>query len=213
MSIFARRRSPSSMKRFYNRIFRYYSSVEKILYPVYDAIVEQKIAVIDDITRTSALDYACGAGALTLKLARHFDAVEGRDQSEAMLDMGRRKAENEGVSVQFREGNLLAIDEGNETVDWVFIGFALHLFPPETGIGILKKLLDVSRAGVIIIDHSRKWSMKDAFIEWLEGSYYDKFIKMDFQKAAEQIGAASFEETEIERAMVLTFGKNLTIRV
>jgi|WetSurMetagenome_2_1015567.scaffolds.fasta_scaffold00792_9 ubiquinone/menaquinone biosynthesis C-methylase UbiE len=193
------------MKRLYNRIFRFYGSIEKGLGPKIDEIVRQKIATIPNVSSCIALEYACGSGLLSLKLAPLFALVTARDASTGMLSRARMRAREAGVSVAFGEGDLLDIDEPAKAFDYVFVSFALHLFSPETGKEILRKLCSVARRAVFVIDHNRKWSLAAAIVEWMEGGYYDVFIKQDFGAMAREIGSTSFEETEIGECMVLTF--------
>jgi ubiquinone/menaquinone biosynthesis C-methylase UbiE len=195
------------MRRLYNRIHKYYGAVERTLGPKIDVIIRTKITQIPHVSEYTALEYACGSGLLTLKLAPHFKSVTGRDLSSGMLARAAERAEGVIGNVSFREGDICSIDETDGSYDYVFVSFALHLFPPVQEKEILQNLLSVSRKGVIIIDHGRRWSMKTAFVEWLEGSYYDRFIKTDFSAMADAIGCSSFDETDIEDCLLMTFEK------
>lgn len=53
------------------------------------------------------LDLACGTGTLTTLLARHNYEMWGMDRAEGMLTVARRKAEQEGLHIQFRQGDML----------------------------------------------------------------------------------------------------------
>jgi ubiquinone/menaquinone biosynthesis C-methylase UbiE len=53
------------------------------------------------------LDLACGTGALTTLLARHNYEVWGIDRAEGMLAVARQKAEQQGLKIQFRQGDML----------------------------------------------------------------------------------------------------------
>ncbi len=193
------------MRWLYNWFHRYYGAIEHHLDAKLDQVVWEKVATLDRIGELTALDYGCGSGLLTLKLVPHFSSVTGRDQSAGMLRRARTRAASLGVDAAFREGSLLTVDEPDRSVDWVFVSFALHLFPPETVTEILANLLRVGRHGVMVVDHSRKSDWATALVERLEGSWYDRFIRMDFEEVARQIGAARFEETEIAECLVLTF--------
>ena len=200
------RRSQHTMKRMYNHIAGFYGSIEKSLGPNLDSVVEEKISKIPDISKSAALEYCCGSGLFTLKTAPHFKSVTAKDQSTAMLERAKKRAKDAGITnITFDEGNVLEINEQPKSYDYVFISFALHLFPLEKEIEILKKLYSVAKKAVIIIDHNRKWGLPIAIVEWFEGSYYDKFIKTDFNEVARQIGCKSFNEEEIDECMVLTF--------
>lgn len=198
------RRSVDAMKRLYNRIHRYYGGTERYLGPKIDKIVQEKISVLPDIYGSTALEYCCGSGTLSLKLAELFESVTAKDLSTGMLERARERAKNAGCYIQFCEGNVLDIDEPDKSYDYVFISFGLHLFPIETEKEILKRLCSVARRAVIIIDHGRKWNFPIAVVEWFEGSYYDQFIKYDFSSVMHDIGCQAFEEAETEDCMVLT---------
>jgi ubiquinone/menaquinone biosynthesis C-methylase UbiE len=196
------------MKRLYNWFHNYYGSIEKSLGPKLDKIINGSMGGLPGAKNKTALEYACGSGLLSLKLARLFGSVEGRDLSEGMIGRARGRAAEEGAgNATFRIGNILAPDEEADSYDYVFVSFALHLFSPETEIKILKQLLRIAREAVIIIDHGRKWNIATAIIEWLEGGYYDVFIRQDFGQFAKTIGAARFSEEEIEDCSVLMFWK------
>jgi ubiquinone/menaquinone biosynthesis C-methylase UbiE len=202
---FLHRRSLHAMRRMYNRIYRFYGLIERSLGPKIDAIIQQKIAMLPDASSSTALDYACGSGLLSLKLTPLFKSVTGRDLSAGMLQRAQARAEKARFKITFREGNILDIDEKEKSFDYVFISFALHLFAPERELKILKKLCSVARKAVIIIDHGRNWKLGDAIIEWMEGSYYAQFIKQDFADMAQQAGCRLREEVQIEECTVLTF--------
>jgi len=199
------RRSTHAMKQLYNRIYRIYGIFEKSLDPKIESIVQKKIAVVSNLSTCAALEYACGSGLLSLKLAPLFKSVSSRDISIKMLERAKIRAKYKGYAVHFSEGNLLAIDEQDKSFDYVFISCALHLFPPDVEEEILKKLCTVAKKAVIIIDHGRKWSFSAAVVEWFEGSFYDQFIKIDFKSLAERIGCKTFEEEQIENVTVLSF--------
>ena len=202
------RRSPGSMRAFYNRIARLYFPIERAVDAILGGIEERWIAALPGARTQSAIDYACGSGSFTLLLARHFRSVEGRDAAEKMVESARRRADKAGVPVVFSIGDLLSIQEADGSFDRVFMSYALHLFPPEQIPGILRRLYRVARESVMIVDHPRKWGLGTAFMEWLEGSYYDRFIRMEFGKIAAEIGARFFREWQTGTATILIFSKN-----
>ena len=53
------------------------------------------------------LDLACGTGALTTLLAKHNYEMWGMDRAEGMLTVARRKARQEGLHIQFRQGDMI----------------------------------------------------------------------------------------------------------
>ncbi len=202
------RRSFDRMRAFYDWFGRFYGFVERSFDSSMSEIAKEKLSRIPGAPYKTALDYACGSGLLTLKLAQIFKSVEGRDSSAGMLDRARTRAAGSGIGIVFKEGNLLEPRETPGSYDYVFVSLGLHLFSEETIPAILTRLLDISREAVIIIDHNRKWRPFLALAEWIEGSYYDKFITLDFPDIAKRAGAVRFEEAEISGLTVMTFYKN-----
>jgi ubiquinone/menaquinone biosynthesis C-methylase UbiE len=190
------RRDYESMKRLYNWFHKHYGNIEEQLGERVDEILDSTVRLLPDLNQKTALEYACGSGMLSLMTAKLFKSVDASDASEGMLGRAKMRASQAGLSITFREGNILEIDEAENSYDYVFVSFALHLFPLEKQVEILKKLLNISREALIIIDHGKKWKMSVAIVEWIEGGYYDKFIKTDFSKIADRIGAKKFEEKQ-----------------
>jgi ubiquinone/menaquinone biosynthesis C-methylase UbiE len=185
------------MKRLYNWYCRFYGGVEKQLGPNVDEILAKNIANIPGIKEKSVLEYACGTGMVTFRLAKFFRTVRARDASAGMLGYAKERAEKEGFNIDFQEGNILELAEGPNSYDYVFVSLALHLFSPETEIQILKGLLKIAREAVIILDHGKRWRLKAAITEWFEGGYYDQFIKTDFAALAGKVGAQKFIEKQL----------------
>jgi ubiquinone/menaquinone biosynthesis C-methylase UbiE len=193
------------MRRLYNRIYRYYGNVERELGPKIDVIIKDKVAILPDAAESTVLEYCCGSGLLSLKLSKIFKSITSRDLSVGMLSRARERAKSSGCTVNFSEGNILEINEPDNSFNYVFVSFALHLFPYETEKQILLNFSRIARKCVFIIDHGRKWKLPIAIAEWLEGSYYDQFIKYDFKRIASEMGCSSFEESQIEDCLVLKF--------
>ncbi len=201
------RRQPESMKRLYNWFYRYYGLVEGSIGPKVGRIISSRLAPIPGIEKMTAIEYACGSGVFTLQIAKLFRSVEGRDASIGMLERARNRAKSQNLEANFREGDILWISESAGSYDYAFVSFALHLFPPDDVKRILKNLLKVSRVAVMAVDHGRKWDPLTAAVEWMEGGYYDRFIRLDFAKMAMEIGAAGFEESQEEGLSFLAFYK------
>src|SRR5206468_11268672 len=86
-----------------------------------------------------ALDVATGTGDLALELARRVapgGAVVGADFSERMLDLARRKVDEERVTdhvprevqVRFDPANALALPYGDAEFDAATVGFGASTF-------------------------------------------------------------------------------------
>lgn len=206
MKLIEHRRSVDSMKRFYDWFHKYYGGIEKAIGRSLEGVVEKKLAALPGASLKNALEYACGSGSLTLELAKLFKSVRSRDLSKGMLERAKKRAVDAGLTnVTLCEGSMLQPDEPNKSYDYVFISFALHLFSPGDEKRILLALLSIARSAVVIIDHPKKWGLMTAFVEWIEGSYYDRFIRLDFSAIAKEIGAGKFEETEIMDCSVMIF--------
>jgi ubiquinone/menaquinone biosynthesis C-methylase UbiE len=201
------RRPPESMKRLYNGFYRYYGLVEGSVGPKVERIISAHIAGLPGIEQKTAIEYACGSGMLALRLAKVFRSVDGRDASIGMLERARSKAKAQNRPVHFSEGDILRISESAESFDYAFVSFALHLFSASEEKRILENLLGVARVAVMVIDHGRKWNPLTAFVEWVEGSYYDRFITLDFGKIAKEIGAGGFLESQEEGLSFFAFYK------
>lgn len=72
----------------------------------------------------SLLDLGCGTGGHAIPLARRGYQVTGVDRSDGMLEAARAKAAAAGVTVDFRGGDLRALDLGR-TFDAVLAMFAV----------------------------------------------------------------------------------------
>lgn len=205
MSFLMHRRSAESMTGLYDWFHRHYGAIEKSLGPTLARVVDDAVAPLPGIARKSAIEYACGSGLLTLQLARLFATVRGRDASKGMLSRARTRAADAVISIEFAEGNILSPAEAPKSYDYVFVSFALHLFKPGEAVAILRQLLAVAREAVIIIDHGRRWDLLTAIVEWIEGGYYDQFIRTDFQAVARAIGARGLDERQIADCTYLAF--------
>ena len=204
--LFRHGRDREGFKRLYNSFHKRYGRIERDLGPSLDAVVEDSIKTLPGREAKTGLEYACGSGLLTLKIAPLLRSLAARDLSTGMLERARRRAAELDVrGVSFAEGDLLDPDEPAKSFDFVFLSFALHLFHPDQEVEILRRLGRIAREAVIVVDHGRKWGLGTAFAERLEGSYYGLFIKTDFAAAGEKADLALTEEREIESCLVLTF--------
>ena len=202
------RRSPDSMRNFYNLIHLVYGLIEGHLGPKLDRVLSTVLPLLNiDSHQTTALEYACGSGLLSLKLAPHFSLLTCRDQSCGMLERAKRRALKADLFPRFEIGNMLDITESPDSVDYVFISFALHLFSSQQRQEILTMLRKVVRKEVIVIDHCRKSDWLTEWVERIEGSHYDEFIREDFDARANDAGFKQVVESEVATCMVLRFQK------
>jgi len=203
------RRNAASMRRFYDWINPIYGLIEWRLGPKLDRVLATVLPTMKLLPyESTAIEYACGSGLLSLKLAPFFSQLNCRDQSEGMLARARSRAKYVPVKPSFEYGDILAIDEADGSVDYVFMSFALHLFSSGQRKEILTKLGRVARKEVIIIDHGRSSDWLTEIVERLEGSHYDQFIREDFVVLAQETGYNQIHESEVDSCMVLRFQKS-----
>lgn len=110
------------------------------LLPLYDPLLSllggdtARKALLDQATIRSThriLDIGCGTGTLTVLVKRLHPDVEvvGLDPDPKALARGRRKAERDGVSVQFDQGYSDELPYAASSFDRVFSSFMLHHLP------------------------------------------------------------------------------------
>ena len=82
------------------------------------------------------LDCAAGTGEFSLAAAKRAGSVLCTDQSEAMLDRARKKAEKRGFSnIGFAVRDITALSDPDGSFDAVIAGNVLHLLPePEKAV-------------------------------------------------------------------------------
>lgn len=90
---------------------------------------------------TSALDFGCGAGRLTLPLARRATRVTACDIAPTMLEHARRNA----ASAELHNVSFLQTDEltglGDAQFDFICSLLVLQYIPPPSGHEIIRTLL------------------------------------------------------------------------
>lgn len=195
------------MSKFYNWFHKYYEPIERTTSSIAKEAVTELFESIKKINEKTALEYACGTGALTKHLSKYFKNVTAKDTSIGMLENAKINASLEKGNIDFRIGNILAISEKANEYDWAFISFALHLFSPENEKRIITKLLEVAREGVVVIDHRRKWGLFTALAEWIEGSHYSEYLRMDFRSIAASCNVREYNELNGSRYFAIVFMK------
>lgn len=100
-----------------------------------------------DMAMGSALDFGCGAGRLTLPLARRFTTVVACDVAPTMLKHARQNIENAGLrNVTFLGPGLLA-EQPPRHFDFVCSLLVFQYIRPATGYEIIETLLDLLAPG------------------------------------------------------------------
>lgn len=90
------------------------------------------------------LDLACGTGTLSIGIKRRFPdtKIYDLDVDEKILQMARRKAENQHLEILFEQGYSDNLPFENETFDRVFSTLSFHHLTHERKI---KTLLEIRR--------------------------------------------------------------------
>lgn len=110
------------------------------------------------------LDVACGTGNLTIPAARQGAQVIGVDIAPNLLETGRRRAANEGLEIQFDEGNAEALPYADAAFDGVISMFGAMFAPrPER---VASELLRVAR-------HTGRIAMAN----WTPGSFVGAMLR------------------------------------
>ncbi len=108
------------------------------LEPVARTVVKQAaLSASDDV-----LDVACGTGNAALLAAAFGAGVVGVDAAPRLLEVARERAQAQGVVVDFREGDLLALPVDNDAVDVVLSVFGIVFAPdPAQSLRELERVL------------------------------------------------------------------------
>ncbi|AIF68934.1 hypothetical protein PAP_02530 [Palaeococcus pacificus DY20341] len=144
------------MHELYTILARYYD----VIYRDYAERIPETIIFVEEVFRKDAkrevrkiLDLACGTGIPTLELAKRGYDVVGLDLHEEMLEIGKKKSQKLGLSVQFIQGDASKLDF-REEFDAITMFFSSITYFDEEKIGEL--FASVNRAlkegGVFIAD-------------------------------------------------------------
>jgi SAM-dependent methyltransferase len=115
--------------------------------------VEDSIAVMhDDLVRRLGpmpgeqwLDLACGTGAVSMRAARAGADVTGLDLSDVLVETARRRAESEGLSISYHNGDCESLPFADGSFDVVSSSVGA-MFAPDHG-AVARQLVRVVRQG------------------------------------------------------------------
>jgi 2-polyprenyl-3-methyl-5-hydroxy-6-metoxy-1,4-benzoquinol methylase len=100
-------------------VFQHYATYYDRLYA--DKDYEAEVGFLEVIFRRFShskpeviLDAGCGTGGHALPLARRGYQVMGVDASQAMLDLAKAKAQNQGLVIGFRQSDIRHLDLGKK---------------------------------------------------------------------------------------------------
>jgi 2-polyprenyl-6-hydroxyphenyl methylase/3-demethylubiquinone-9 3-methyltransferase len=102
------------------------------------------------IKNLKILDVGCGGGILSIPLARLEAKVTGIDLGKENIEIASKKAEEDGISVNFMNISVEELIEKKETYDVVICSEVLeHVENPKEFISSLSKLL--KKSGILIL--------------------------------------------------------------
>jgi len=101
------------------------------------------------------LDAGCGPALYAVRLAAAGYGVVGIDLGGAVLDHGRRLAQQAGVDVDLRQGDLLELDLRGEFDAALLVYFVLDGFRPRDGARVLRRVARSLRPGGRLIAELR----------------------------------------------------------
>ncbi len=93
------------------------------------------------------LDIGCGAGTNALYLARAGYRVSGIDLAAPAIEAARRRAQQEGLSVDFRAADVLRLPFGDATFAGALDIGCFHTIPPRLRPAYRRELARVLRPG------------------------------------------------------------------
>jgi ubiquinone/menaquinone biosynthesis C-methylase UbiE len=117
---------------------------------------------------TAVLEIGCGAGAASCLFARHGARVTAVDLTEAAVDLARRNAAQQGLSIDVRRGDAEALDCPDASADFVFSwGVLHHTSDTARAMSEVSRVLRPGGRGLVMVyhRHSLRYAVKGLY--WL----------------------------------------------
>jgi ubiquinone/menaquinone biosynthesis C-methylase UbiE len=146
------------------------------------------------------LDLGCGTGSTTVLLKQTFPNADviGIDLSPYMLFMAERKAQQQGLNIQWLHGNAESTPFPDASFDVVTASLLFHETPQPISKAILRECFRLLQAGgeVLVLDGNQK-SLRQT--EWLMEIFEEPYIRSYAEGSVEaSMGAAGFEAVQTE---------------
>jgi SAM-dependent methyltransferase len=166
------------------------------------------VALVEPQSGERALDVGCGTGIVSRLVAPCIGpsgTMTGIDLNPAMLDVARRVAAQEGLTIDFREGRAEALPFADGSFDLVLCQYALMFFADRAAaLAEMRRVLDHGgRAGLSVwqgIERHPFYQELDGAIERRlgESSVGDIFALGDLDALRDLLGGAGFTEVRFE---------------
>ncbi|MDE2466322.1 MAG: class I SAM-dependent methyltransferase [Alphaproteobacteria bacterium] len=121
--------------------------------------IEQRLILelMGELKGSSVLDVGCGDGALACAAASRGAQMSGVDPDPAMLDAARRRAEQAGVKMDFREGRIEQLPFADASFD-VVTAVTVLCFVADAR-GAMREMARVLRpGGRLVLGELGRWS-------------------------------------------------------
>jgi SAM-dependent methyltransferase len=113
----------------------------------YDAVDEFLAA---PLVSGRAIDFGCGGGQVSMRLARHGYAVTGVDFSPTAVELARSNARSAGIAATFCEGDCLALPFPDASFDLAVDNHVLHCLIGDDRRRFLAEAVRVLRIGGVL---------------------------------------------------------------
>jgi len=129
------------------------------------------------------VDIGCGAGMLTMIWAESGHRAHGLDINRQLLELGRQRALEVGLNVDFRVGSALELPWGEESMDvCLAVGFLEHVAPWETCLDELVRVL--RPGGILFLSTTNKLCPMQQEFNLPLYSWYPRPLKRRYEKLA-----------------------------
>jgi SAM-dependent methyltransferase len=167
-----------------------YEQLGELFEPISDALIDRL-----DLTGRAVLDAATGTGNTAIAAARAGGEVSAFDLTPRLLEQAARRAERDGLSIDLRVGDLLAIPFDDDTFDLVISTFGA--FTADDPAACLRELVRVCRPGGAIL--TTAWTPTSIF-EVLKSHAFER--RPDLRDASPARPLAWTDPDELRRLAV-----------